>query len=134
MQFSISNGQQLLSNDGENLNVDAIKFVEAGPSTGLSQPGKETAHHLVVETLLQTTENSYVIAKVTDESRGNDGIALTCAQFHPDGLIFGTGTSDSVVKIWDLKEVCKLNSWKIWNAQIFKFEKVLPPNLEPCQK
>ncbi|XP_010136872.1 PREDICTED: pre-mRNA-processing factor 19, partial [Buceros rhinoceros silvestris] len=42
-----------------------------------------------------------VLTKVTDES---SGCALTCAQFHPDGLIFGTGTMDSQIKIWDLKE------------------------------
>ncbi|KAK0139812.1 Pre-mRNA-processing factor 19 [Merluccius polli] len=42
-----------------------------------------------------------VLTKVTDESAG---CALTCAQFHPDGLIFGTGTADSQIKIWDLKE------------------------------
>lgn len=41
--------------------------------------------------------------KVADENSAG-GTWLTTAQFHPDGLIFGTGTSDSQIKIWDLKE------------------------------
>lgn len=35
-------------------------------------------------------------------------VPLTCASFHPDGTIFGTGTLDSVIKIWDLRSKTNL--------------------------
>jgi pre-mRNA-processing factor 19 len=41
-----------------------------------------------------------ILAKVSPE----DSHPLTSAKFHPDGLIFATGTSNADVKIWDLKE------------------------------
>lgn len=34
---------------------------------------------------------------------GGNSVPLTCAKFHPDGLIFATGTAESEIKIWDLK-------------------------------
>ncbi|XP_075889127.1 pre-mRNA-processing factor 19 [Nelusetta ayraudi] len=83
--------------------VQVVRAHDAGV-TGLSL-------HATGDYLLSSSEDQYwafsdiqtgrVLTKVTDESAG---CALTCAQFHPDGLIFGTGTADSQIKIWDLKE------------------------------
>jgi len=41
------------------------------------------------------------LCRVTED---DSNAALTCTQFHPDGVIFGTGTEDRQVRIWDLKE------------------------------
>lgn len=52
--------------------------------------------------------SSAASASSDGDSVSGSSVPLTCAKFHPDGLIFGTGTADSVVKIWDLRSKSNL--------------------------
>lgn len=89
--------------DVSKLQTSEMLRVHDGSVTGLSL-------HPTGDYILSTSEdqhwafsdirNGRLLTKVANPAN----IALTTAQFHPDGLIFGTGTADSIIKIWDLKE------------------------------
>jgi len=87
-----------------NATTSQVLRVHSGPVTGLSL-------HATGDYVLSTSSDmnwafsdirsGRLVARVQDNSQPTP---LTCAQFHPDGLIFGTGTSEAQIKIWDLKE------------------------------
>jgi pre-mRNA-processing factor 19 len=50
-------------------------------------------------------ESGAIYARVRgDDGESEPGMAITSANFHPDGLIFATGTFGADVKVWDVKE------------------------------
>jgi len=74
-----------------------------GPITSISL-------HATGDFILSTsTDESWVFSDINTGNvviRAEDSShphSLTTAQFHPDGRILATGTSDSLIKIWDLK-------------------------------
>lgn len=50
--------------------------------------------------LIDINVGQALVKKRDDE----DSAPITCGKCHPDGLIFGVGTKDSQVKIWDLRD------------------------------
>jgi pre-mRNA-processing factor 19 len=47
----------------------------------------------------------HVLGQVSDAGvEGGLQGGYTSAEFHPDGLILGTGTADSLVRIWEARQ------------------------------
>jgi len=82
--------------------ADHILKLHEGPVTGLSL-------HATGDYILSSSNDKHWAFSDIETGTllakgGEDDIILTMSRFHPDGLIFATGTTVGQVKIWDLKE------------------------------
>ena len=102
------------------LESQTTKIVNAheGPVTAISL-------HATGDYLLSTSTDEYWVFSNIETgqvlTRAGDATtphALTTAEFHPDGVIFGTGTSDSLIKIWELKERSNVANFPGHSGQI----------------
>ena len=48
---------------------------------------------------------------LTKANESDRSAELAAAMFHPDGSLFGVGTADSAVKIWDIKSRLAVAQW-----------------------
>jgi pre-mRNA-processing factor 19 len=101
--------------------ASADKVVRVWVST---PAGYETQHWIRTHTSDVTSidihpSGDYLVSASLDESWGFHDIrtgntlqqvkhpkaaALECIRFHPDGLLVGTGTSDGIIRLWDVKD------------------------------
>ena len=55
----IANGHDLLRNDRQDFNIDAVELIEARPCSSLRQPRKEFLHHLIIEAVRAVEDNDW---------------------------------------------------------------------------
>jgi len=55
---------------------------------------------------------------LTKAAEGDRQTELCSAQFHPDGCLFGVGTADSAIKIWDIKSRLAVAQWDGHQGQV----------------
>lgn len=76
-----------------------------------TSPVSEISLHPTGDYVLSFSDDTYWslidlnVGRPIVKNRGDKEIQpFSCGQCHPDGLIFGTGTREAMVKIWDLRE------------------------------